>query len=134
MGAPTLPADPRFATNPARVRHLDEIDGMVARLVRRSLRCAGSAALERHEVPFSKVYSIDDVLADPHFQARGAIIRLPDADLGSVPAPCVVPRFSGFAGAAPRTGPAVGEHNTAVFREMGVERGGAAALEADGVI
>ncbi|WP_213953082.1 CaiB/BaiF CoA-transferase family protein [Variovorax sp. dw_954] len=134
MGRPGLPADPRFATNPARVRNLDEIDGLVAAWCGTQGFDALSAALQRHEVPFSKVYGIDDVLADPHFQARGAIIRLPDEQLGSVPAPCIVPRFSGFAGEPPRTGPAVGQHNHAVFAELGVSEIELRALEAEGVI
>lgn len=108
MGQPDLPDDPRFATNPARVRHIDELDGLIARWCGSQDFASLAVALDRHEVPFSKVYGIDDVLADPHFQARGAIVRLPDDDLGTVPAPCTVPRFSGFAQVAPHTGPAVG--------------------------
>ena len=120
IGRPELPDDPRFATNPDRVRNLDEVDGIIKSW------CAAlsfellAAALSQHEVPFSKVYGIDDVLADPHFQARGAIIRLPDPDLGSVPAPCIVPRFSGISSPVPRSGPNVGEHNGEIFATLGL--------------
>ena len=134
MGRPELPADPRFANNPARVRHVEQIDGLIADWCATLGFDALSAALNRHEVPFSKIYGIDDVLDDPHFQAREAIIRLPDEELGSLPAPCIVPRFSGMATAAPRTGPAVGEHNRAVLTELGLGEDELRALKAQGVI
>lgn len=120
MEQPDLPADPRFSTNPDRVRHLPEIDGLVAAWCSAQTFASLAAALERHEVPFSKIYDITDILADPHFQARGAVIRLPDPELGSLPAPCVVPRFSGFDAAVPRSGPGVGEHNAQIYDELGL--------------
>ncbi|VTU46437.1 Bile acid-CoA hydrolase (plasmid) [Variovorax sp. SRS16] len=121
MGRPELLDDPRFTTNPDRLRHLDALDGIIASWCAAQSFESLAAALSRHEVPFSKVYGIDDVLADPHFQAREAIIRLPDPDLGSVPAPCVVPRFSGSPSPVPRSGPGVGEHNGEVFAALGLD-------------
>ena len=120
MGQPEMASDPRFTSNPKRMQHIDVLDGAIERW------CASldfpelAQTLDRFSVPFSKVYDIDDVLADPHFQARQAIIRLPDPDLGEVPAPCTVPRFSGFAPHIPRSGPAVGEHNEEVFGALGL--------------
>ena len=72
-------------------------------------------------MPFSKVYDIADIEADPHFQARETIIRLPDPDLGSVPAPCVVPRFPGIVIPVPRSGPSVGEHNSEIYSMLGLD-------------
>ena len=79
-----------------------------------------SAQLEAHDLPFSKIYTIEDIKADQHFQARQAIIRLPDPDYGSVPAPCIVPRVTGREMPTPRSGPAVGEHNAEVYAEFGI--------------
>ena len=115
-----LSVDARFATAGNRIANVAEIDGMVATWCRARSFSTLSAVLDRHSVPFSKVYDIVDILEDPHFKARKAWIRLPDPDLGSVPAPCVVPRFSGLEPPAPRSGPAVGEHNAAVYGELGL--------------
>ena len=130
MERPDMAGDARFAGNPQRVRHLDELDGTVARW------CAGldyealRARLDAHGVPFSKIYSIADVLDDPHFTARNAIVRLPDDELGSLPAPATVPRFSGHAPPPPRTGPRVGQHNAEVYGALGVDEAQLAALRA----
>ncbi|SIQ92171.1 CaiB/BaiF CoA-transferase family protein [Pseudacidovorax sp. RU35E] len=134
MQAPDMAADPRFATNPLRVRHLDALDGRVAAWCAAHSHDELRAALDAHAVPFCKVYDIDDVLADPHFAARGAIVRLPDADLGSVPAPAVVPRFGGHAPQPPRTGPAVGEHNAEVFGALGLTAEDLRGLRAAGAL
>ena len=118
MGRPELADDPRFGTTPDRVRHIEEIDAIVATWCASKDMHELSAALALGEVPFSKVYTVDDVMADEHFAARQAIIRLPDPDLGSVPAPAIVPRISGFDPQPPRTGPACGEHNATVYAEL----------------
>lgn len=134
MGAPQLAAEPRFASNPLRVRNIDELDGVIERWCASQTFDALAVTLTRYQVPFSKVFGIDDVMQDPHFQVRGTIIRLPDPDLGSVPAPCIVPRFSGHNLPVPRSGPAVGEHNVEVYGALGVGEAELALLKSKGVI
>jgi len=118
MGRPELAADPRFATTPDRVRNVEAIDAIVSAWCASQDMNVLATALGRGEVPFSKVYTVDDVMADEHFVARQAIIRLPDPDLGSLPAPAIVPRISGFEPRPPRTGPAPGEHNADVYHAL----------------
>lgn len=134
MGRPDLSVEARFCNNPQRVRHIDEIDKVVSDWCAAHSFDELSAALTEHAVPFSKVYDIGDVLRDPHFLARGAIIRLPDENLGSVPAPCIVPRFSGFEPPPPRTGPEVGEYNRALFSKLGLDDKQMQALRDEGII
>lgn len=134
MGQQQLPLDPRFASNPQRVRHLDEIDGIVAAWCAEHDFQEVAAGLQENGVPFSKVYNMADIEADPHFRAREVIIRLPDPDLGSVPAPCIVPRFSGTAPEAPTAGPGVGQHNDEVYRSLGLDDARLTELRAQQVI
>lgn len=136
MERPEWCDDARFTTNPQRVRHIDEIDGGIASWFAEHDYELLRDRLEANSVPFSKIYSIADVLDDPHFQARGAIVRLPDPDAaaGSLPAPAAVPRFSGNDAPAPRTGPATGEHNTAIYGALGLSANDLAALRASRVI
>ena len=121
MGRAELLVDGRFATPMARQRNSDEVDRMVADWCRGQDLSALEATLLRHQVPHSKVYGIEDVLADPQFKARKAVIQLPDPELGQVAAPCVVPRFSTYGAPQPRSGPGVGEHNAEVYGEFGLD-------------
>lgn len=120
MDMPGLAADARFATNPLRVQNLEALDTLIARWFGERGFDAIAATLEHWQVPFSKVYSIQDVIQDPHLQARQAIIRIPDTQLGSIPAPCVVPRFSGHEPRIAATGPQTGEHNHDVYARLGL--------------
>jgi crotonobetainyl-CoA:carnitine CoA-transferase CaiB-like acyl-CoA transferase len=134
MQRPELADDERFCSNPARMKHVDELDGIIAQWCLSQTYSAVAAALHAHGVPFSKIYSIADVAADPHYQARQALIRLPDPEHGSLPAPCIVPRMTGYEPAPPRTGPAPGEHNEEILSALGLPRSEVDRLHAAGVV
>ena len=124
----------RLASPAARMEHSDEVDAVVAQWCRGLPLAEIEARLTHHDVPHSKVYTVEDVVDDPHVQARQAIIELPDPDLGHVAAPCVVPRFSNHKAATPRSGPGLGEHNCQVYGELGISPEELARLKTLGVI
>ncbi|WP_332816040.1 CaiB/BaiF CoA transferase family protein [Ramlibacter sp.] len=126
--------DPRFATLQLRVEHLQAIDSEVAAWCASQPFDAIARGLAQNEVPFNKVNSIADVFEEPQFRARNAIVRMEDPDLGSLPAPCVVPRYSGSACAVPRSGPGVGEHTEYVLERLGIPRAELDQLRAVGAI
>ncbi|MES2360902.1 MAG: CoA transferase [Pseudomonadota bacterium] len=134
MGRPELANDERFITNAKRIAHMLEIDDMVTRWCASLPLSELSALMERHLVPYSKVYTIEDIVNDEQVKARQAIIQLPDADLGEVAAPCAVPRFKGYDMPIPRTGPAAGEHNAEVYAAAGLGADEIQNLSASGVI
>lgn len=134
IGQPGLAIDPRFCSNIERVRHYIELDALLGTWFDQRSYSEISSALDAANVPYSKTYTIADILDDPQFQARNAVIRLEDADLGSIPAPCVVPRIRGRAAPSLRTGPAVGEHNAEVYGELGFTPEALDALRESGVI
>ena len=134
MGRPEWITDPRYATNPLRVQNMQSLDHELAAWFKVRPFSEVSARLEQSEIPFSKVFTIEDIEADAHFQARGAIIRLPDPDYGSLPAPCIVPRVTGRDMPIPRSGPSVGEHNAEVYATFGLGEQDLAALRAERVI
>jgi crotonobetainyl-CoA:carnitine CoA-transferase CaiB-like acyl-CoA transferase len=134
MGLAHLADDARFRRNPSRVQHCAVLDPMLADWFAARPYAEVVKTLDAAEVPYSKAYTIDDILADPHFKAREAIIRLPDDELGSVPAPCIVPRVVGRASTAPRSGPAVGQHNAEVYAALGLDAAALDALRRDGVV
>lgn len=134
VGHPEWSDDPRFASNPARVKHLQALDEALAGwfITRRFEEIAQT--LEAAGVPFSKVYTIEDIEKDAQFISRQAILRLPDPLYGSLPAPCIVPRIAGRNMPVPRTGPDVGEHNAEVYKRFGLDAGAIAKMQTLGVI
>jgi len=134
IGQPELAQDARFATNPARVRNLVELDDMLGAWFGAHDYADIAPRLEEGGIPFSKAYTIEDIEQDPHYIARQAIVRLPDPDYGSLPAPCIVPRIVGREMTVPRTGPALGEHNEEVYARFGIDAAELAQLREDKIV
>jgi len=118
MDRPDLLSDPRFASNLERTQHLVELDQEIAKWCRSHTMDHVMQELDAHEAPYSRVNSIAQASQDPHFLARQALIDLPDSELGSVKAPCIVPRFVGRKLPVPHTGPDKGEHNDAFYSSL----------------
>ncbi len=115
-----LLTDPRFANNLDRTRHLVALDQEIAAWCQQHPMAHIMQRLDAQEAPYSRVNSIAQAAEDPHFLARQAVIDLPDADLGSVKAPCIVPRFVGRSLPVPHTGPQRGEHSEAFYSALGL--------------
>ena len=115
-----LLTDPRFANNLDRTRHLVALDQEIAAWCRQHPMAHIMQRLDAQEAPYSRVNSIAQAAEDPHFLARQAVIDLPDAELGSVKAPCIVPRFVGRSLPVPHTGPQRGEHSEAFYSALGL--------------
>ncbi|MEX1166769.1 MAG: CoA transferase [Hydrogenophaga sp.] len=134
LGRADLAQDERYRHNAGRIAHLEDLDHWIAQW------CAGldlatiGQRLDEHQVPYAKVYSVADVCTDPHVIAREGIVQLQDADLGTVAAPCVVPRFVGRTPPVQATGPATGEHNVQVYGALGLSAEDLERLRRDGVI
>lgn len=134
MGRPELVQDPRFLTNADRVANLEAVDGYVDTWFKSLSYPEIAKRLEACEVPFSKIYTIADVEADPHFQARGTLIDIQDPELGAIPAPAPVPRFTGRTPAAMMSGPETGQHNHEIYGRLGVDAARLEALRAAKII
>ncbi len=79
-----LPADPRFASNPERVRHVDELTAEIeTALARRSTR-EWLALLETAGVPCGPLNDVAQVMADPQVLARNMIVTADDPDIGPI--------------------------------------------------
>ncbi|NQW54363.1 MAG: CoA transferase [Rhodospirillales bacterium] len=126
--------DPRFALNPARVKNYRELDEIVGAAIGKLTLAELRETFTRHEVGFSPIYDIADVFADPQFEARQAIVRVPDSELGSVRMQGVVPRFSETPGVVRHAGPAMGQHNEEVYGGLGLSAAEIADLRARKVI
>ena len=120
MGRDDLANDPSLAHNDGRAKRQSWLDGEIESWTSARAPSEVLAAMEGAAVPASKIYSIADIVADPHYATREMIrrIRVGDATLA---VPGVVPRLSDTPGGFDRGGPALGEHTDAVMRELGYD-------------
>jgi crotonobetainyl-CoA:carnitine CoA-transferase CaiB-like acyl-CoA transferase len=120
IGRPDLADDPQFAQNDGRAAQAALIDAAIAgwtscHPIERVL-----AELEAAEVPAGRIYSVADIVADPHYQARDMILRHRLPDGVEVAMPGIVPKLSDTPGAVRWQGPALGEHTDAVLAQLGM--------------
>jgi formyl-CoA transferase len=135
MGHPEWATDPRYATNPQRAAHGDEVDGLMGSWFALHSAADAQRILDAAGAPVSPIYSIADIFADPHYQARNDIISPSDPTIGAVPMPAVTPRFSRTPGSVRFAGPELGAHNADIYGGLlGLSSDERAKLHEDGVI
>ena len=135
MGRPELADDEHYATHGARGAHMAELDDLISEWT--ATVTAGDLldALHAGGVPAGRIYRARDMLSDPHFAAREAIVRLAHPELGDLPMQGVFPRLSSTPGRVRHVGPELGEHNDEVYRGLlGLGDGEMEELTAGGVI
>jgi crotonobetainyl-CoA:carnitine CoA-transferase CaiB-like acyl-CoA transferase len=135
MGQPQLASDPRFAEATQRSANHDAIDDLIAQWTTTKPLAELERILEQAAVPATRIYTIADIFADPHYQARGSIAQAPDAQLGTVAMANVVPRLSETPGAVRFAGHRTGEDTREVLRTiLGLDDDHLDSLERAGVI
>ncbi|WP_394355437.1 MULTISPECIES: CaiB/BaiF CoA transferase family protein [unclassified Meridianimarinicoccus] len=72
-----LADDPRFATNPARLKHRDDLLPQIAAALRDHTTDAIIAGLEARKVPVGPVNTLDRALGSDQAQARDAVVEMP---------------------------------------------------------
>jgi crotonobetainyl-CoA:carnitine CoA-transferase CaiB-like acyl-CoA transferase len=136
MGRPELAKDPRFVDHISRGRNQTELDNLIADWTRTHTIDEVEALMIEHGVPAGKLYRPQDMLDDPHFQAREAIIDVPTERWGNVKMQNVFPKLSKTPGGVRRAAPAsVGQDNADVYGEaLGLSGDAIADLKTRGVI
>lgn len=135
MGSPELADDDRFETHGARGEHQELLDKHIASWTSEHEASHLLALFEEHGVPAGYVYRAPEMLDDPHFKAREAIVRLTHPELGEFPMQSVFPKFR-TRPLKPRTlGPALGQHTREVLTDwLKLEDSDFGRLEGLGVI
>jgi len=133
IGRTDLADDPALSGNAGRVAQVQRIDEAIAQWTGQHTLDQVLDVLEAAAVPAGRIYTAADIVADPHYQARGMIEShtLPDGQPVSLPG--VVPQLSATPGATRWIGPALGEHTDEVLGSLGLSAERIAALREKGI-
>ena len=118
MGRPELGEDERFATHNARGANQAELDALIGDWTATLTAADLEALLNEFAVPNGRIFTAPDMLADPHFAAREAIVRLAHPLIGEFPMQNVAPKLSDTPGEVRWVGPELGEHTDEVLAEV----------------
>ncbi|OWJ58695.1 CaiB/BaiF CoA transferase family protein [Paraburkholderia caledonica] len=119
IGRADLADDPALAHNDGRARHCAMLDEAIAAWTSHHSTNDVLAALERAEVPAGRIYSVADIVSDPHYQARDMLLQAQLPGGASVKMPGIVPKLSDTPGEVRWQGPTLGEHTGSVLSELG---------------
>jgi crotonobetainyl-CoA:carnitine CoA-transferase CaiB-like acyl-CoA transferase len=114
IGAEDLAADERFATNPGRVEHRDDVVTALAARFRARAAADWLRVMEAAGVPCAPLQTVGEALADP--AAGDALWPMQGASFGAVPTVASPLRFSRTPAALRHPAPALGEHTDSVER------------------
>ncbi|AKQ57580.1 CaiB/BaiF CoA transferase family protein [Bordetella hinzii] len=117
VGLPELADDPRYATNPQRVRNRDALVPLLAERMATGARDTWLAELEAAGVPAGPINTLDQVYEDPQVLARGMKRELPHALAGSVPIAASPLKLSDTPVEYRRPAPMLGEHTRQILSE-----------------
>jgi formyl-CoA transferase len=119
IGRRDLRDDPALARNDGRAAQMQRIDDAIAEWTSQRSPAEVTRAMQEAEVPTGSIYSAADIVADPHYAARGMLERIVASDGEPLRVPGIVPKLSATPGAIRSVAPRLGEHTDALLREVG---------------
>ncbi|WP_432240321.1 CaiB/BaiF CoA transferase family protein [Herbaspirillum robiniae] len=134
IGRADLADDPALEHNDGRVQQVALLDAAIAGWTSAHTIAEVLDALEQAGVPSGRIYSVADIVADPHYQARDMILpaRLPDGV--EVKMPGIVPKLSDTPGEVRWQGPSLGQHTGEILAGLGFDDNEIARLREQGVV
>jgi len=119
MGRPELATDPRYVDHIQRGKRQQELDALIEAWTLTLTVDELEAAMIAASVPAGKIYRAPDMLADPHFAAREAIIEIDHPRWDKLKMQNAFPKLSATPSSvrspAPQT---VGQDNALVYGEV----------------
>jgi formyl-CoA transferase len=115
MGRPELSKDPRYTTHSARGARQAELDELIADWTRTIDAESLEKLMEDSGIPSGKIYRAPEMLSDPHFRARQAIVNTLHPKFGQLRMQNVAPKLSLTPGSIRAPAPELGQHNDAVY-------------------
>jgi crotonobetainyl-CoA:carnitine CoA-transferase CaiB-like acyl-CoA transferase len=134
LDAPALASDPRFADNPARVRHRAALIEALSALTRARKSHELVATMRSAGVPSAPILTMDAVAAEPQTRESGMLVSVPHPrcpDYQSVGLPLM---WDGRRPQVRRVPPRLGEHTSDVLTGLGYTLDDVRTLRAQGVI
>ncbi len=133
-GLDELVDDPRFATNPLRVSHRDELLPLVADAMASRTSAQWVEVLDAAGVPVGPIQTVDEVVTDPQVLARGMVGEVEHPTAGTLRTIGCPVRLTATPPQVRTAPPLLGQHTDDVLAELGVDAERLTALRASGAV
>src|SRR5690606_35902557 len=119
LGRPELAKDERFATNPNRLSHREELTEALQRVFERRPAREWIEQLQEAGIPCAPIQRIDQVFDHPQVRAREMVVEMPHPSAEKVRLVGSPIKLSRTPVTYRRHPPLVGEHTREILRELG---------------
>ncbi|MEL0038574.1 MAG: CaiB/BaiF CoA-transferase family protein [Halieaceae bacterium] len=116
-GREDMADDPELEHNPGRVIHQERIDQALADWCQQHTSADIIAKLESARVPVGPIYSVEDMMTDPHYIARGMFEEV-DVNGKALKIPAISPKLSDTPGRTDWPGAQIGAHNQEILGDL----------------
>jgi len=134
IGRPELIEDNRFLTNADRVQNNDQLDRVVAQFIESHDQYDVLQIFRDAGVTVGPVHDTLGMLNDPLVKENKVMVRLPDEEIDSVVMHNVAARLSETPGLIRSPAPTLGEHNSEILGDIGIDETELSTLGQQGVI
>lgn len=135
MGRPELGEDPRFSSHIARGEHQEELDALIMAWTKDFASAELLDLLGENGVPAGKIFKAPDMLKDPHYKAREAVVKVEHPAFKNIYMQNVFPKLSDTPGEVDWPGPELGAHNEEIYcGALGLSKADLQTLSRDGII
>ena len=131
---PDLANDPALADNTGRVARVAELDAAIGAWTAQHPVAEVLEALDKASVPAGRIYTVADIAADPHYQARGMLQQVTMDDGSALTVPGIVPKLSATPGQHRRNAPQLGQDTETILAEMGLTPEQIQSLKTRGIV
>ena len=132
-GREDMANDPELEHNQGRVIHEQKIDAALAKWCSEHTSADIISKLEGARVPVGPIYSVEDMMTDPHYIARG-MFETVEIDGEPLKIPAIMPKLSETPGRTDWPGAQIGQHNAEILGDLlGLSEDDLSSLSANGV-
>ena len=119
IGKPELADDERFSKHTARGVNMQELDHIISEWTKTRTVAEVDVLMQEAGVPAGRIYRAPEMLNDPHYKAREAIINTPTDEWPGLKMQNVFPKMSRTQGEVRWTGvTTLGAHNEEIYGEL----------------
>jgi formyl-CoA transferase len=133
IGRVDLANDPTLENNDGRVARVAQLDEVIGDWAQTMTTDQALDLLNTVAVPAGKIYTVADIVSDPHYKARGNIETIQMHDGTKLEVPSVLPKLSRTPGSIKTLAPDIGENTDEILQSIGLTEAQVASLKERGI-
>ncbi|MEQ8186904.1 MAG: CoA transferase [Candidatus Eremiobacterota bacterium] len=118
IGLEHIKHDPKFAINPERVKHRDELFSIIQNILSQKKAEEWLTLFKDHGIPSGPVLTLDKVLTHPQILARDMVVNIEHPACGNIKLTGIPVKLSDTPGSIKLPPPLLGEHNEEVLSSI----------------